>query len=388
MIRWLTAGESHGKCLVGILEGLPAKLEITEEEIDRDLKRRQTGYGRGERMFIEKDHVQILSGVRYGRTLGSPLAMIIENKDWASWQDCMTISEIIEEKRSIPLTTPRPGHADFGGAMKYRHQDIRNVIERSSARETAMRVALGAVGRKFFQEFGIAVVSHVVQIGKVQTRKEISSSDSNKLNRIADQHPLRCLDEEAEKRMIACIDKARSTGDTLGGEFEVLITGLPVGLGSYVHADRRLDACLAKAIMSIPAIKAVGIGSGWNSGTELGSKFHDPIVLNPNGRITRSSNHAGGIEGGMSNGESIAIRAVMKPLSSLSQPLKTIDLKTGEAHLALQERSDTCAVPAASVVAEAVVILALLNPFLEKFGGDSMDELKDHFRFQPELPWG
>lgn len=387
MIRYLTAGESHGECLVGILEGLPAGFAISEDEIARDLQRRQLGYGRGERMMIESDRARILSGVRYGVTLGSPLALLIENKDWPNWRERMRVDDPGDEAHATPLTTPRPGHADFAGAIKYCHRDLRNVIERSSARETAMRVALAAVCRKFFAEFGIAVVSHVIQIGTVRATAEAAQLPAQEIRERSDNNPVRALDENAAREMMAVIDQARERGDTLGGVFEVIAIGVPAGLGSHVQADRRLDALLAQAMISIPAMKAVGIGIGWDAAARLGSEVHDELFPDDARGVKRSTNRAGGIEGGISNGEPIIVRVVMKPLPTLSRPLKTVDLATGEETEALRERSDVCAVPAAAVVGEAVLLLALMNPFLEKVGGDSISEILARYDSRVESPW-
>lgn len=385
MIRFLTAGESHGQCLIGILEGMPAGLRVGEEDLAVDLRRRQLGYGRGERMQIEHDRAMILSGVRYGATLGSPIALMIENRDWPNWTNKLRTDLPSLEERAEPLTIPRPGHADYAGTMKYQHSDIRNVIERSSARETAMRVALGAICRKFFREFGIDAASHVIQIGNVKYDPDVASLSPEEVNRRADENTVRCLDDGALKMMIAEIDKAKAAHDTIGGMCEIIIGGLPVGLGSYVHGDRRLDSVLAAALMSIPAIKSVSVGAK-NIGTKLGSETHDRLYPIPNG-VERKTNRAGGIEGGVSNGETVVLRAVMKPLSTLSQPLESVDLSTGHLASALRERSDVCAVPAAAVVAEAVCLLALMNPFFEKYGGDSMREIAIHVKETPGSPW-
>ena len=386
MIRFLTAGESHGKCLVGILEGMPAGLEVSEEEIARDLKRRQFGYGRGERMKIEQDRAQILAGVRYGRTLGSPLALLIENSDWPNWKERMPAEAVSDEKRAPRLTSPRPGHADLAGAIKYHHDDIRNVIERSSARETAMRVALAAVCRKFLREFGITVGSHVVRIGAAVSTYDISALPPEEISDRADRSPVRCLDGQTEQRMTGIIDEAKAKGDTVGGVFEVIAAGLPVGLGSYVHYDRRLDGLLAQAMMSIPAIKAVGFGLAEETAQRFGSEVHDRMFP-AKGGLTRKTNNAGGLEGGMTNGEPLRIRVTMKPLSTLGQALESVDLATGNPVTALHERSDVCAVPAAAIVGEAMAILALMNPFLEKYGGDSMQEIKAHVAAARGSPW-
>ena len=387
MIRYLTSGESHGKCLVGILEGMPAGLEISEDEIAVDLRRRQQGYGRGDRMKIEQDRAQILTGVRYGETLGSPIALMIENKDWPNWESRMRTDFPPDVERTEPLTSPRPGHADLAGAIKYQHTDIRNVIERSSARETTMRVALAGICRKFFGEFRVTVGSHVVRIGSAVSHADANDLSPTEINRLADASPVRCLDAESGKEMMAAIDDAKSRGDTVGGVFEVVVAGLPVGLGSYVHYDRRLDGILAGAMLSIHAMKAVGFGLAEETGERFGSDVHDRIFTDESGNVTRRTNNAGGTEGGMSNGQPIRIRVTMKPLSTLGQPLESVDMATREAVVALRERSDVCAVPAAAIVGEAMALLALMNPFLEKFGGDSMQEIRAHVAASPGLPW-
>ena len=388
MIRYLTAGESHGQCLVGILDGMPAGIRLTADEIGKDLRRRQMGYGRGDRMKIEQDRAQILTGVRYGETLGSPIAMLIENRDWKNWTEQMSVEPVEENARTEPLTSPRPGHADFAGAIKYHHKDIRNVIERSSARETAMRVAIGAICRSFLRQFGIEVGSHVVQIGSVSAEETILPESAEEINRMADINALRCLNEAASDEMKNLIDETKAKGDTLGGTFEVVVTGMPVGIGSYVHADRRLDGILAGALLSIPAIKAAAVGLSKKVTGLPGSEVHDRIFPAATATgIERKTNNAGGIEGGMTNGEPVRVRAVMKPLASLAQPLDSVNMATGEPVMALRERSDVCAVPAAAVVAEAVVMLALMNPFLEKFGGDSLQEIRAHVQATPPLPW-
>ncbi|MFZ5432640.1 MAG: chorismate synthase, partial [Calditrichota bacterium] len=363
MIRYLTAGESHGQCLAGILEGMPAGLHLSEADIAADLRRRQLGYGRGERMQIEADHAQILSGVRYGQTIGSPIALQIENKDWPNWQARMQIDSPADHERTEPLTTPRPGHADYAGTMKYRQRDIRNVIERSSARETAMRVALGAICRKFFAEFGITVASYVVQIGSAKASVKYNEVDSLEINPLADASPARCLDKKAEAAMKEAIDEAKTRNDTIGGVFEVIVLGVPMGLGSYVQADRRLDGILGQAMLSIPAVKSVEIGMGTEAAARFGSEVHDELFPDNKGGIERRTNHAGGIEGGISTGQPIVLRAAMKPLATLSRPLNTVNLATGTVETALRERSDVCAVPAAAVVGEAAMMLALMNPF-------------------------
>ncbi len=370
MLRYLTAGESHGRALVGILEGLPAGLQITADYVNHQLRRRQQGYGRGTRQRIETDRVEILSGVRFGKTLGSPVALLIENKDWQNWKQIM-------EPEAVPsgeeVIVPRPGHADLAGAIKYSHSDIRNVLERSSARETAIRVALCTLTRRLLEELEILVASHVLSIGEAEAR--ISVTDVSTLNELADRSPVRCIDPEAEKEMLKQIDHAQQQGNSLGGVFEVIVSGLPVGLGSHVHWDRKLDGLLAQALTSIQAIKAVEFGLGFKAAKVPGSAVQDQIYYGPQGYY-RKTNNAGGIEGGMSNGQPIVVRAAMKPIPTLTTPLRSVDMKTKQPASAHKERSDICAVPAASVVAEAVVAFTLANALLEKFGGDSMAELK------------
>lgn len=385
MIKFLTAGESHGPALTGILEGMPAGLEISEAEIASDLARRQLGHGRGDRMKIERDHARILSGVRYGKTLGSPITLLIENRDWENWTEKMSVSDPGESARIPRLASPRPGHADLAGSIKYHQNDIRNIIERSSARETAMRVALGAICRKFLREFGIEIHAHVVNIGGVTAPTHSSASSSDFWER-AEKSPVRSADDAAAKEMMEVIDRAIESKDTVGGIFEVVVAGMPIGLGSFVHHDRRLDGILAQAMVSIHAMKAVEFGMGFDVANTPGSGVHDQLFTSAH-NIIRQSNSAGGIEGGMSNGEPIVMRVAMKPLSSLMQPLASVNLETGEAAEALRERSDVCAVPAAAVVGEAMACLALMNPFLEKFGGDSMEEIRAHIASTPPSPW-
>ncbi len=370
MLRYLTAGESHGRALVGILEGLPAGLEISEDYINDQLRRRQQGYGRSTRQQIEADRVQIFSGIRFGKTLGSPVALLIENKDWQNWKQIM-------EPEGTPngeeVTIPRPGHADLSGAIKYGHSDIRNVLERSSARETAMRVALCTLARRLLEELEILVASHVISIGEAEAQTSVT--EVNTLSELADRSPVRCIDPEAEKTMLEQIDRAQRQGDSLGGVFEVIVSGLPVGLGSYVHWDRKLDGLLAQALTSIQAIKSVEFGLGFKAAKVPGSAVHDQIYYGEQGYY-RETNNAGGIEGGMTNGQPIVIRAAMKPIPTLTTPLRSVDTKTKQPILAHRERSDICAVPAASVVAEAVVAFTVANALLEKFGGDNIAELK------------
>lgn len=372
MLRYLTAGESHGKGLVGIMEGLPAGLAISEDEIQADLARRQGGYGRGGRMKIETDRAEIISGVRWGLTLGSPLALMIKNKDWENWSEGMSAEA--QHQGSIPaVTRPRPGHADLPGAQKYGHHDCRNILERSSARETAMRVALGAIARKLLASFGITIGGYVTGIGPSASSSPASRTETalRQMQADAQNSPVRCPDAEASARMTAAIDEAARAGDTLGGIFEVFALGLPVGLGSHVHWDRRLDGKLAQALMSIQAIKGVEVGIGFEAGRRPGSAVMDEIEQG----FTRGSNNAGGIEGGMTNGMPLIVRAAMKPIPTLKTPLSSVDIASKEVVRAAYERSDVCAVPAASVIGEAMVALALAEVFVEKFGGDSIDEM-------------
>ncbi|MBC7186063.1 MAG: chorismate synthase [Calditrichaeota bacterium] len=383
-MRYFTAGESHGKALVGILEGMPAQVPVRREEIDRQLRRRQAGHGRGARMGIEQDRVEILAGVRLGRTTGAPVALVVANRDWQNWQEVMAVEASGE--RPEPVTVPRPGHADLAGALKYRHTDLRDVIERASARETAMRVALGAVAGELLEQLSIGVVSHVAAIaGQWSSWKAIDETPAvagsralqwcGKLGAQADESRVRCLDPEAEKRMLAAIDEAHEAGDSVGGVLEVVAVGVPPGLGGYAHWDRRLDGRLAMAVMSIPGIKSVEIGLGSRTADLRGSQVHDEIVARPRRRLVRASNHAGGIEGGVSNGQPIVLRAAMKPIPTLARPLRSVDLCSGKPTAAHRERADVCAVPAAAVVAEAMVKLVLADAILEKFGGDSLPEL-------------
>jgi chorismate synthase len=388
VIRILTAGESHGQALIGIVEGIPAGLKISAHYINFHLKRRQSGYGRGARMRIEEDKVEILSGVRFGKTIGSPIALIIKNKDWENWKKKMSVEEIEEEIEKI--TVPRPGHADLVGYFKYGFDDIRNVIERASARETAIRVACCSVARKLLEELGIFIGSHVVQIGqaKIEDRAKLDRRIQRLIHKEkgafeisveADKSEVRCLDKEVEVEMINIIKKAMKEGDTVGGVFEVFITGVPIGLGSYVQWDRRLDGLLAQAIMSIQAIKGVEIGFAFENAGKFGSQVHDEIFIK-DGKIYRKTNRAGGLEGGVTNGQPIILRSAMKPISTVVRGLSSVDLAKGESVKSRYERSDFCAVPSASVIAEAVVAPVIANALLEKFGGDSIDELKRNFK--------
>ncbi|WP_422448687.1 chorismate synthase [Thermoanaerobacterium sp. DL9XJH110] len=367
MLRFLTAGESHGKALTAIVEGLPANMEVDESVINRDLARRQKGYGRGGRMKIEKDEVEILSGVRKGRTTGSPLTLLIKNKDYENWKELDT----------PPVTRPRPGHGDLAGALKYRLDDIRNVLERASARETAARVAVGAVAKLFLASFEIHIYSHVLSIGRVSLeRKDYSWRDLMR----ADESPVRCIDEDTSKEMMKAIDEARAEGDSLGGVFEVMALNVPVGLGSHVQWDRKLDGRIARALMSIQAIKGVEIGLGFEAAYRKGSEVHDEIFFNEQSSFYRKTNRAGGIEAGISNGCPIVVRAAMKPIPTLYRPLRSVDIKTKEPFDASIERSDICAVPAASIVGEAALAWVLAEAITEKFGGDSMEEVLQNYR--------
>lgn len=376
MLRYLTAGESHGELLMGIIEGMPAGLTIRVTDIDRDLARRQVGYGRGGRMAIEKDTVRIYTGVRWGRTLGSPIGLMIRNKDWENWRDRMSPDPMFLNSAE-PVTRPRPGHADLSGALKYGHSDIRNVLERSSARETAMRVAVGAVAKRLLDEFGMEVISHVIAIGGVFAK--VPRVPVAELKKRAESSELRCADHEAARRMMRRIDAARTEGDSLGGVIEIIVTGVPVGLGSYVHWDRKIDGRLAQALMSIQAIKGVEIGSGFGAANMPGSQVHDEIFWDVKQGFYRKTNNAGGIEGGMTNGEDIRLRVAMKPIPTLMKPLRSVDMHTRKPFKAGVERSDVCAVPAAGVVAEAVVAFEIASAMLEKFGGDSIEEMKRNY---------
>ncbi len=383
-LRFLTAGESHGQALIGILEGIPAGLAITVEALQAEGQRRKLGFGRGARQSIETDALDILSGVRFGQTLGSPIALIMRNRDWDNWQQIMQVGPKQEggggqsAKRSHDerrLEVPRPGHADRVGGIKYDHQDMRNVLERSSARETAMRVALGSVARIFCAQLGIHVASRVVQIGSVQNTKAAQVAVQH-LNAITDASQTRCEDHQATCAMVQAINAAKEAGDTLGGSFEVLASGVPMGLGSYVHWDRRLEAEIGRMFLSLNAIKGVEIGLGFEAAQRPGSLAHDPFTVGEQCLTPRySSNLAGGLEGGMSTGQTLVVRAAMKPLSTLQKPLPSINAVTQKAAQAHVERSDVCAVPAAAVIGESLLCLTLAQSILEKFGGDAMSEL-------------
>jgi len=374
MLRFLTAGESHGPSLVTIVEGMPAGIPLTAEFINARLHKRQGGYGRGERMAIEKDEAEILSGVRGGFTLGSPIALRIPNRDWANWREIMCPQPGAKDERRI--TQPRPGHADLAGGIKYAQGDLRNILERASARETAARVAAGAIAIAFLECLGIKLASHVVRIGPVKVKREISFDEALG----ATASPVYCADEEATRAMLVAIDEAREKGDTLGGVFEVLVRGLPPGLGSHVHWDRRLDGRLAQALMSIPGIKGVEIGEGFALAGKPGSEAHDEIGYTRGRGFFRYSNRAGGLEGGLTNGEILIVRAAMKPIPTLHKPLRSVDWITKEEVTAAVERSDVCAVPAAAVVGEAMVAWVLASAFLEKFGGDHLEEIKQRVK--------
>jgi len=372
--RFLTGGESHGKGLVAIAEGMVANLPLEERYINKELKRRQRGYGRGPRMKIEEDRVEIIAGVRYGLTTGSPVALFIANRDWQNWQEQLSICPV--QKEAEPVTCPRPGHADLAGVTKYGLQDIRPVMERASARETAARVAVGAIARKFLEELGIVIHSHTVAIGQHHwERGETSSIDWEEV----EASPVRCANAKLEKAMMAAIDETKADGDTLGGVFEVIATGVPIALGSHVSWDRRLDGRIGRAMMSINAIKAVEIGAGFALAGLRGSQAHDVIEPNPRGKAKglpwrHTSNRAGGIEGGMSNGEDIVVKAAVKPIATLASPLPSIDLRSGKKVKAHYERSDICVVPAAGVIGEAMLAIVLADACLEKFGGDNLKE--------------
>ena len=379
MFRWLTAGESHGRALVAICEGMPSGVEVTTEDLGKALARRRAGYGRGARMSFEQDEVELTAGVRHGRTLGGPVAIRIANTEWPKWEAVMSADPVDPDRldgmaRNAPLTRPRPGHADLAVMQKFGHTDARPVLERASARETAARVALGEVARQLLsQVLGIEILSHVVGLGSVQAPEDKMPGPQDQ--QAIDADPVRCADPATSQAMVAEIDAVRKDGDTLGGVVEVLAFGLPPGLGSFTHWDRRLDARLAGALMSIQAIKGVEVGDGFTTATRRGSVAHDEIEATEN-RIARRTNRAGGIEGGMSTGEPLRLRAAMKPISTVPRALDTIDTSTGEPAKAINQRSDATAVPAAGVVAEAMVALVLAEAAIEKFGGDSAEEMR------------
>lgn len=389
-LRFLTSGESHGKALTGVVEGIPANLSLSSNDIHIELKRRQAGFGRGGRMKIESDHAEIITGVRWGKTIGSPITLLIENKDYKNWIGGMSAD--LKDEGSIPaVTKPRPGHADLAGAIKYNQHDIRNILERSSARETAVRVGLGAVAKRLLSEFGIRVGSYVIQIGSEQSAVGSQNLKEEELLEIfskAETSTVRCPDENATKAMCALIENAMKEGNSLGGTFEIFVTGVPAGLGSHTQWDKKLDGKLAQSLMSIQAIKGVEIGLGFEMADHPGSEVMDEIFYKGAGGkgqgakngFFRKTNNAGGIEGGMTNGMPIILRAAMKPIPTLKKPLSSVDIITKEPFEAAYERSDVCAVPAASVVGEAMAALTIADAFLEKFGGDSMEDVMSNYK--------
>lgn len=372
-LRYLTAGESHGKALTVIVEGLPAGLAVTPADIGAELARRRIGYGRGARMKIEADELEILGGVRHGRTLGSPVAVLVRNTEWDKWSDVMSVTPT--DSAPEPLTRPRPGHADLVGMLKYGHRDARNVLERASARETAARTVAGTLARLLLAEVGVEIVGHVVAIGDVRSEAGPVPQPSDR--EAIDASPVRCLDKPTEARMVEAIEAAKADGDTLGGVFEVVVHGVPPGLGSYVHWDRKIDGRLAQALLSINAMKAVGVGDGLEASRVPGSEAHDEILWSEDEGYHRPTNRAGGIEGGVTTGDPLRVRVVMKPLSTLRKPMRTVDVETKEEAVAIVERTDTCAVPSAVVIGEAVVAYVLADAALEKFGSDSVEEFTE-----------
>ena len=400
MIRFLTAGESHGKCLSLIIEGVPSGLRLSADDINKDLKRRQMGYGRGNRMKIETDTAEITSGVRGGITLGSPIAVTVQNKDWENWQDVMAVEAKENSNSERSFARPRPGHADFAGGIKYNHKDLRNILERASARETATRVAVGAIAKRILDEISVFVTSFVTQIGECsisnirQSMEDAcyllfaSKSDFLRFQEEIDGSPVRCPESESEKQMMEAIDSAKNSGDSIGGIFQVMAFNVPIGFGSHVHWDRRLDARIAYALMSIPAIKGVEFGLGFELAKRKGSLAHDEIFYDSEIGFYHKTNNAGGLEGGISNGETIIVKAVMKPIPTLTNPLKSVDLISKEPFMAFRERSDVCAVPSAGVVGEAMVAVELANAMLEKFGSDSVSEIKQAYKSYMEYVAG
>ncbi|WP_448583314.1 chorismate synthase [Thermocrinis sp.] len=376
-VRFLTAGESHGRGLVCIIEGIPANLEISAEYINRELERRQRGYGRGGRMKIEKDSVQIISGVRFGKTLGSPIALLVENKDWENWKEKMAV-EGERPDFAVPFTRPRPGHADLAGGIKYNQRDLRNILERASARETVCRVAVGAICKRFLEELGVFIGSYVVSIGPLEP--PIQEQDLVKRHYLAEQSEVRFPDPTKDELFRELIDKAKEMGESLGGVFEVFAVGVPPGLGSHVHWDRKLDGIIAQAMMSIQAIKGVEIGLGFMSSKKFGSEVHDEIGYKEGEGYFRYSNNLGGLEGGITNGMPIVVRCAMKPIPTLTKPLRSVDVETKEEVRAGKERTDVVAVPAASIVGESALAYVLANALLEKLGGDFMEEIKERYK--------
>lgn len=382
--RFLTSGESHGKCLTAIIEGIPAGFRIKQDVINADLARRQRGYGRGARMQIENDTVEIKSGVRFGKTTGAPVCLEIKNKDFSNWEDVLSsidyeypTEEMIRKIEEKSFTKARPGHADYAGSKKYRLSDLRDVLERSSARKTAIEVAVGSIAKQILKEFGIMGFSHVIQIGNVKL--DFYPKTYTLIKEKSEKSDVMCADDITADRMRTAIDNASEEGETLGGKFEVIFGNIPVGLGSYVHWDQTLDGRIAQAIMSIPAVKAVEVGAGVDSAHLKGSQMHDEIFVDRNKEVYRQTNNAGGIEGGISNGETLIVKGTMKPIPTMKKSLATVDLKEMKPANAHFERSDTCAVPACSVVAEARVAIILVDEFLAKFGGDSYSEMKAHY---------
>jgi chorismate synthase len=380
MLRFETAGESHGECLVATLSGLPAGVTIKLDSVNRELWRRQQGYGRGGRMKIETDRAEIVAGVRHSKTIGSPVAILIRNADWKNWTDILPVEDSDgAEGKAKPVTRPRPGHADLAGAIKYNFHDARYILERASARETTARVAAGAIAKALLAEFGIEVLSHVIAVGEARLERSVEWDEIVALSR-REEILLGCVDAGAEARMKAVVDQAYKTGDTVGGVFEVVARGIPVGLGSHVAWDTRLDGRLAQAIVSIQAVKGVEVGFAAEGAASFGSRVQDSIGYDVNARrFTRGANRAGGIEGGITNGQDLVIRGMLKPISTLRRPLESVDMVTREPAPAAYERSDVCVVPAAGVVAESMTALVLAQAFLEKFGGDSLDELRRNF---------
>lgn len=380
MLRFVTGGESHGRCLTGILEGLPSGLALDVEFCNSQLRRRQQGYGRGGRMKIEKDEIEITSGVRHGKTLGTPISFFIQNRDWEHWQVAMSIAPVAEGVNIRQVTRPRPGHADLAGGLKYQTHDLRDVLERASARETAARVAAGSLAQLLLRHFHVGVASHVLAIGSERVSEPFEKLAWEEIVRLSQGSPVNCADENASHRMMALVDEAKKDGDTLGGVFEVVADSMPPGLGSHGQWDRRLDGQLAQAFMSVPAVKAVEIGGGIAVAQQRGSAVHDEIFYDEaTRRFCRKTNRAGGVEGGISNGSEIRVRAYVKPIPTLRKPLKSVDVHTKGSFDAAFERSDTCIVPAAAVIGEAMLSLVLAGAFLDKFGGDSITETEANF---------
>ncbi|NJP38190.1 chorismate synthase [Alkalicoccus luteus] len=380
-MRFLTAGESHGPQLTAIVEGVPSQLPLQAEDINKHLARRQKGYGRGRRMQIEKDQVQILSGVRHGRTTGAPITLVVENKDWTHWTKIMgaePISEEEEQEVKRKITRPRPGHADLNGAIKYRHRDMRNVLERSSARETTVRVAVGALAQVILEQFNIRLAGHVLEIGDVKA-EQLPFESVDALQEVTEASEVRCMDNEASEKMKAAIDDAKQNGDSIGGIVEVIAENVPIGLGSFVHYDRKLDGKIAQSVLSINAFKGVEIGLGFEAARMKGSEVHDEITYSEENGFQRRTNRLGGFEGGMTNGMPVVVHGAMKPIPTLYKPLQSVDIDSKEPFTASIERSDSCAVPAAAVVAEAAVAWELADAFLDKFGADTMEDIRQSY---------